>query len=141
MERSRPRCEGRHEPSGAGGFTERRVRPDRVVVASPAFDDDLGLAQSIEDLPIEQRIASRHDCGAVAAAECTICPPARSLQLFFALRHGANDNQQALCGVLEPGLHMDGSKNLEIGCVSIPSGWMDSEQKHAGAAGFFDIDR
>ena len=42
----------------------------------------------------------------------------QSLQLFFALRHGANDNQQALCGVLEPGLHMDGSKNLEIGCIS-----------------------
>ena len=31
--------------------------PDRVVVASPAFDDDLRLAQSVEDLSIEQLIA------------------------------------------------------------------------------------
>jgi hypothetical protein len=33
------------------------MRPDRVVVASPALDDDLGLAQSVEDLAVEQLIA------------------------------------------------------------------------------------
>jgi choline dehydrogenase-like flavoprotein len=27
-------------------------RPDRVVVASPALDDDLGLAQGVEDLKV-----------------------------------------------------------------------------------------
>ena len=30
--------------------------PDRVVVSPPAFDDDLGLAQGVEDLAIEQLI-------------------------------------------------------------------------------------
>jgi hypothetical protein len=33
------------------------VGPDRVVVASPALDDDLGPAQSVEDLAVEQLIA------------------------------------------------------------------------------------
>jgi NAD dependent epimerase/dehydratase family len=33
------------------------VGPDRVVVASPALDDELGLAQSVEDLAVEQLIA------------------------------------------------------------------------------------
>ena len=31
--------------------------PDCIVVASPALDDDLGLAQSVEDLAVEQLIA------------------------------------------------------------------------------------
>ena len=30
------------------------VRPDPVVVASRGLEDDLGLAQSVEDLPVEQ---------------------------------------------------------------------------------------
>jgi len=29
-----------------------------IVVASPALDDDLGLAQSVEDLAVEQLIAA-----------------------------------------------------------------------------------
>src|SRR5215510_15572128 len=34
-----------------------RRGPDRVVVASPTLDDDLGLAQSVENLAVEQLIA------------------------------------------------------------------------------------
>ena len=33
------------------------MRPDRVLVPSPALDDDLALAQSVEDLAVEQLIA------------------------------------------------------------------------------------
>jgi hypothetical protein len=33
------------------------VRPSRVVVAPPALDDDLGLAESVEDFAVEQLIA------------------------------------------------------------------------------------
>src|SRR5262245_27264684 len=33
------------------------MRPDRIVMASPALDDDLRLAQSVEDLAAEQLIA------------------------------------------------------------------------------------
>jgi hypothetical protein len=33
------------------------VRPDRVEVAPPALDNDLGLPQSVEDFTIEQFIA------------------------------------------------------------------------------------
>src|ERR687896_424935 len=32
------------------------MRPDGIVVASPAFDDDLRLAQRVEDLPIEELV-------------------------------------------------------------------------------------
>ena len=89
MERSRPRCEDSHEHFWCRRLvSQRRVGPDRVVVASPAFDDDLGLAQSVEDLSIEQLIAKaciealdvavtpQRMCGAVvrawpkAAASC-----------------------------------------------------------------------
>src|SRR5262245_18682275 len=37
---------------------ERGMRPDRIVMASPALNDDLGLAQSVEDLAAEQLIAT-----------------------------------------------------------------------------------
>ena len=33
------------------------MRPDRVEVAPPAFDNDLGLPQRVEDFTIEQFIA------------------------------------------------------------------------------------
>lgn len=33
------------------------MRPDRVEVTPPAFDDDLSLAQRVEDFTIEQLIA------------------------------------------------------------------------------------
>jgi len=33
------------------------MRPDSVVVPSPTLDDDLGLAQGVEDLAIEQLVA------------------------------------------------------------------------------------
>ena len=33
------------------------MRSDGIVVASPALDDDLGLAQRVEDLAIEQFVA------------------------------------------------------------------------------------
>jgi hypothetical protein len=33
------------------------MRPDRVVVPAPAFDDDPGLAQCVEDLAVEQLVA------------------------------------------------------------------------------------
>jgi hypothetical protein len=31
--------------------------PDCVIVASPSFDQDLGLAQRVEDLPVQQFVA------------------------------------------------------------------------------------
>jgi hypothetical protein len=32
------------------------MRPDGIVVASPAFDDDLRFAERVEDLPIEKLV-------------------------------------------------------------------------------------
>ena len=44
--------------------------PDRVVVASPALDDDLGLAQGVEDLAVEQLVAQ----ASVEALDVAVLP-------------------------------------------------------------------
>src|SRR5262249_8054482 len=49
--------------------SKRCVRPDRVVVAPPALDDDLGLAESVEDFAVEQLVAQAR----VDLADCA--PP------------------------------------------------------------------
>lgn len=49
---------GRHS---AGDHAERGMRPDRVVVPAPAFDNDLCLAQGVEDFAVEQFIAQPPD--------------------------------------------------------------------------------
>src|SRR5215467_11815980 len=53
------------------------VRPDRVVVASPALDDDLGLAQGVEDLAVEQLIAK----AGVEALDVAVLPRAAPLDV------------------------------------------------------------
>jgi hypothetical protein len=35
---------------------ERGIRADRVVVTTPAFDDDLSVLQRAEDLAVEQLV-------------------------------------------------------------------------------------
>ena len=56
--RSRPCGESWYEHLGCWSTVANRgMRPDRVVVTSPAFDDDLRLAQRIEDLAVEQLVA------------------------------------------------------------------------------------
>ena len=37
--------------------TQRTVRPDRIVVNAPLFDQDLGFSQGVEQLAVEQRVA------------------------------------------------------------------------------------
>src|SRR5207302_10883690 len=54
-----------------------RLRHDRVVVASPALDDDLGLAQSVEDLAVEQLIAK----ASVEAFDVAVLPRTASLNV------------------------------------------------------------
>ena len=53
------------------------MRPNRVVVASPALDDDLGLAQSVEDLAVEQLIAK----ASVEALDVAVLPRAAALDV------------------------------------------------------------
>ena len=50
---------------------------DRVVVASPALDDDLGLAQTVEDLAVEQLIAK----AGVEALDVAVLPRTASLDV------------------------------------------------------------
>ena len=56
--RSRPCGESWHEHfRGRRPVADRRMRPDSVVVTTPALDDDLRLAHGVEDLAIEQLVA------------------------------------------------------------------------------------
>ena len=56
--RSRPCGERWHEHlRGRSPVADRGMRPDGVVVPSPTLDDDLGLAQGVEDLAIEKLAA------------------------------------------------------------------------------------
>ena len=48
------------------------MRPDRVVVAPPARDDDLGLAESVEDFAVEQLVAQ----ASVEALDVAVLPGA-----------------------------------------------------------------
>src|SRR3954454_3271354 len=56
-ERSRPGREGRHEHLGSWGpAAQRGMRPNRIVMASPALDDDLSFSEGVEDLAIQQLV-------------------------------------------------------------------------------------
>src|SRR6516225_7831402 len=57
--------------------SQRCVRPDRVVVAPPALDDDLGLAESVEDFAVEQLVAK----ASVEALDVAVLPGAAPLDV------------------------------------------------------------
>jgi len=46
------------------------MRPDRVVVAPPALDDDSGLSERVEDFAVEQLVAKAR----VEALDVTVLP-------------------------------------------------------------------
>src|SRR5215204_3758723 len=56
--RSRPGREGRYEYlRSRWSVAQRGMGPDRIVMPSPAFDDDLSLLQGVEDLSIQQLVS------------------------------------------------------------------------------------
>src|SRR5215204_6143994 len=56
--RSRPGREGRTEHlRSRWSVAQRGIGPDRIVMPSPAFDDDLSLLQGGEDLAIQQLVS------------------------------------------------------------------------------------
>src|SRR5437764_10093633 len=56
--RSRPCGERWHEHlRGWSAVADRGMRANHIVVPSPTLDDDLGLAQGVEDLAIEKLVA------------------------------------------------------------------------------------
>ena len=42
---------------GRGLIAQRAVRPDGVVLSSPAFDEHLGLPERVEDFTLQQFVA------------------------------------------------------------------------------------
>src|SRR5271163_2242405 len=55
---SRPCGEGWYEHLGSWSpVADRGMRANSVVVPTPALDDDLGLAQRVEDLAVEEFVA------------------------------------------------------------------------------------
>ena len=53
------------------------MRPDRIVMAPPAFDDDLSFSEGVEDLAIEQLIAK----AGVKALDVAVLPRAAPLDV------------------------------------------------------------
>jgi hypothetical protein len=91
------------------------VGPDRVVVASPALDDDLGLAQSVEDLAVEQLIAK----AGVEALDVAVLPRAASLDVSGLgtdsrdpFLHGLGDELRSVVG---PDVSGDAPQDEEVG--------------------------
>src|SRR5215475_4197919 len=82
------------------------MRADRVVVAPPALDDDLGLAQCVEDLAVEQliaqaRIETLDEAILPRAARCDVrrlCPDRADPFL-----HGLGNELGAIIGTNVPG--------------------------------------
>jgi hypothetical protein len=102
MERNRPCCESRHEHFWCRRFvSERRMSHDGGVVALPAFDDDLGLAQSVEDLSIEQLIAKV----CIEAVDVVVLSQAAALDICgfgtnsrYPFLHGLGDELRSIVG-------------------------------------------
>ena len=102
------------------------MRPDRVVVTPPAFDDDLSLAQRVEDFAIEQFIAQ----ACVEALDVAVLPGAarRDVGGLCADRsdpflHSLGDELRAIVGTdvaghaaqdEEIGQHIDDIDGLEL---------------------------
>src|ERR1700757_2512991 len=53
------------------------MRPDRIVMAPPAFDDDLSFSEGVEDLAIEQLIAK----AGVEALDVAVLPKTAPLDI------------------------------------------------------------
>src|SRR5256886_10652087 len=84
-----------------------RLRHDRVVVASPALDDDLGLAQSVEDLAVEQLIAQ----ASVEALDVAVLPRAAPLDVGGLVTDHRNPFLHGLGGELRSVVGPDVSGN------------------------------
>jgi hypothetical protein len=99
------------------------VRPDCVVVAPPALDDDLGLAESVEDFAVEQLVAK----ACVEALDVAVLPGAAPLG---GLGTGSRDPVlhrlgDELRSVVGPDVSGNAPQDEEVGqivrCRSIPS--------------------
>src|SRR3989440_1063320 len=91
------------------------MRPDRIVVASPALDDDLGLAQTVEDLAVEQLIAK----AGVEALDVAVLPRTASLDVSGLgadscdpFLHGLGDELRSVVGADVTG---DAAQDEEVG--------------------------
>ena len=89
--------------------------PDRVVVASPALDDDLGFAQTVEDLAVEQLIAK----ASVEAFDVAVLPRTASLNVSGLdadssdpFLHGLGDELRSVVGADVTG---DATQDEEVG--------------------------
>ena len=85
--RSRPCGECRHEDLRSGSLVaDRGVWPDGVVVTPPALDDDLRLAERVEDLAIEKLVSQ----AGIEAFDKAVLPRAASLDISRPCTHGCD---------------------------------------------------
>ena len=91
------------------------MRPDRIVMAPPAFDDDLSFSEGVEDLAIEQLIAK----AGVEALDVAVLPRTASLDVSGLgadscnpFLHGLGDELRSVVGADMTG---DATQDEEVG--------------------------
>src|SRR5919201_3091243 len=91
------------------------MRPDRIVMAPPAFDDDLSFSEGVEDLAIEQLIAK----AGVEALDVAVLPRTASLDVSGLgadscnpFLHGLGDELRSVVGADVTG---DATQDEEVG--------------------------
>ena len=112
--RSRPCGECGHEHfRGGSAVADRGMRPNGVVVASPALDDDLSLAQRVEDLAIEQFVAQ----AGIEALDEAVLPWTASFDVGGPCAHGC-----------DPVLHGFGDELGAVVGADVPGNTAQDEQ-------------
>src|SRR5215472_4881855 len=74
------------------------MRPDRTVMAPPAFDDDLSFSEGIEDLAVEQLIAQAR----VEALDVAVLPRTAALDIGGLGADGGDPSLDGLGDELRP---------------------------------------
>src|SRR5947208_3390441 len=105
------------------------MRPDGVVVPSPTLDDDLGLAQHVEDLAVEQLVAqARIEALDEAVLPWTARGDVGGLCADGAdpILHGLGDKLRAVVGTDVLGNPAQQLGDLAIAVAAIPPGQLDN---------------
>ena len=87
------------------------MRPDRIVMAPPAFDDDLSFLEGVEDLAIEQLITQ----ASVEALDVSVLPRTAPLDIGSL---GADSGDPTLDGlvrsIIRPDMTRDAPQDEEV---------------------------
>src|SRR5215210_5473232 len=116
--RSRPGREGRYEYlRSRWSAAQRGMGPDRIVMPSPAFDDDLSLPQGVEDLSIQQLVSEP----GVERLHIPVLPRRAPLDVRCLGAHGRDPRLHGLGHKLRSIAHQEGGDPLGVAAREAPA--------------------